>query len=695
MHSIEKDLPEQQHTALACFLSILLTTILSVIVWLLKHIDQTPNQSILPAHYALLELHTSDLQRYSYLLLVLTISVVSGLVLQRNNRTFYKVLAPCMKWPTIALLCTVAMTTNWFSISTKFPVWLEYTFALQMLATAWVASRVYASRIYTRIRTLSKFMAWYMRNAPTIDLATLAMLVFFLWILPFSFDLPITDLTELSWIDSHYSYTVLGGYEIYQNGIMGRTFYGMGMPILTMLQLKIASLVSSDYINLVDSVKAYQLIALLLFFSILYRTNKKLWVRYGLFTVAISAWTFSNIGTAIGYPNQSGIRFIPLIAALLASHFAINRFQLSRLVVTIGCIAGVSIWLNVETGLAFMAGICAMIFFSARNESHTVIHSLLLSTSVISIALIISLILFYGLTTNLVADTTSIMDFLLLFGVSGYGGYNNSLSISAVFMLAGSLFVLFFNCLKIGHGKRLESSDLWSIQIAVTLVIWLYYYMNRMLEWNLWFCWLLGILLFASSSQSLPFKVGLTNVGNLFRRRLGHAYTIIALIFFAVLTGQLVFATYFLGQQIAKYSDSAKDDVRCVSIQPGFIVSESDSKSIFQFQSGVKHYPAKTTLVLSELPTLTRLWGYNIEQPFRSPFDAITKNDLNGIRRKLFHSPPEFIIWPTLKSGLLDVRGPAFEMQIDTVMNGFNHADIEQVYQLNVVRCSTKSFNWK
>lgn len=157
------------------------------------------------------------------------------------------------------------------------------------------------------------------------------------------------------WIDGHYAVTVLSGLDLVHGNTVQNVNYGISMPILTASYLYLLSIFDYSKYGLVDAVKFYQLVAIVIIGLILYIKEGKNIAIPLLLIIGLTAYTTANTGIAIGYPNQSGIRYIPLIIGLLL--FAVEMKNKIPRTWVLAFISSFCTVMNPETGFALTLGL--------------------------------------------------------------------------------------------------------------------------------------------------------------------------------------------------------------------------------------------------------------------------------------------------------------------------------------------------
>lgn len=234
-------------------------------------------------------------------------------------------------------------------------------------------------------------------------------------------------------------------------------------------------------------------------------------------------------------------------------------------------------------------------------------------------------------------STESIFNFLLIFGgASGYGGMSDKISINALMFFFVATFILTRTVFQLKN-KKLTVDTIWQASIAVILLVWLYYYINRMAEWNLWFHWVLLVLLL---SPYLTYGNLLKMISNKFDKKTKMLFCCISLF----LAGQTAYSARLTMESTLKSYKLAYVGCDESNFFGVFYVDNfNDSRLKNQFNELLKFEREKTT-VLSAFSTNIRLLGFNEEFPWNTTMDIIYKKDLSLIPKWLDDFGTEFII---------------------------------------------------
>ena len=218
---------------------------------------------------------------------------------------------------------------------------------LIFLRTRWFAliSNVYSQSIFSCSLPYEKVFSWILACIVVVYITIFL-------VAPLATPLLISGATELRGIEGHYAVTVLPGFDLI--GGVERANYGLGMPLLTALALKVFALFKISNVSLVQAVKLNQLIAVVLICFLSFLTNRKYFPYVMAMALGMTAFTLSNVGIAVGYPNQSGIRYIPILTSLIVLVMELHRAQLR--VWVLASTAAIFVILSPETGLATTAG---------------------------------------------------------------------------------------------------------------------------------------------------------------------------------------------------------------------------------------------------------------------------------------------------------------------------------------------------
>ena len=370
-------------------------------------------------------------------------------------------------------------------------------------------------------------------------------------------------------------------------------------------------------------------------------------------------------------PNQSGIRFVPLLFSLLLISRWIDDIYTKSFYWKSGLIVGCLFWLSLEMGLTLTAALIATIFLVSYSENRNLLKSLFEIFNFLFPLFITISILILGVTPKIVTNTSSLSEFILLFGVSGYGGLKSDLSFTASIMIGFSLFIVFSICLKVRRFEKINSNEIWQFLISIIILVWHYYYFNRMAEWNLWFNWLLLVLLASSYfTYSTPKEILGNTLNTIFLNNKKPLSFRIALLMLAIaFFGQTVSSSRTSLVQLKSHIDNQLNR-SCVYQyrNAGFCFDNNTAVTIRNYLDDLRKFDFRYTIILSEVSTITRLEGFNKGLSFYSAFDAVTVSDIERMKRNIERHPAYLMIWPDREGTLSIARGTAFKEQVNFIL---------------------------
>ncbi len=463
-----------------------------------------------------------------------------------------------------------------------------------------------------------------------------------LWCMPLASPLVISSLTELRWVESHYAATVLPGFDMVSGrstGTIERANYGVGMPVLVAACLFTGQLFGAQEMGLVTVVKIYQLIAIVLIGAIILLQNRRYGYHIFLLVIAASSFTLSGMGMAIGIPNQSGVRYVPILAGILCFAFELRRKQ--PRVYVLGIIAGAVTAFSPETGLALTAGLLAasiLCRFNVRSRVWSLYSSLLsFCMPYVCVFVLLSLTVARPILPGLWNNG---LEFLAIYGSGGYGGLVDRLSINAAmfFMLAGCTLVHL--TIQVAAGQRLLPQQVWQAGIATTMLIWIYYYVNRMAEWNLWFEWvLLALMISPSLVRIIPTGASEQNwiTGGFSRTMVIYAL--------CLLCGQICYSSWHTVGGFRKWLTSQANCRDASNFVRDMYIEGWHSSSLPRQFRVLRRYKSVRPIVLCGFPRHVYRMGFNEGFPWYDvPTEVVFKRDLHVVGEWLDRHGPEYIL---------------------------------------------------
>lgn len=453
---------------------------------------------------------------------------------------------------------------------------------------------------------------------------------------PLATPLLIHNASELLGIDAHYAATVLPGFELCCSDVekVKRANYGVAMPLLTALSLKIFSFFGMPDTDLVRTVKFNQVIAAVMICVLSYLANKKNYPYVIALALGLTAFTLSNVGMAVGYPNQSGIRYIPALAALIVLVLELRRIKLR--IWLLASVSALVVILNPETGMAITVGYVVATILNGYIPQ-VPIASTMRKLTQFMVIFVIWLIIGSNLILGMILKDASggLFQFVMLFSAGGYGGMADKPSAIASLIFFVVITIVLRSVWRAREGT-LQSADIYEAAVGSIMLVWLIYYVNRMAEWNLWFELVLLVLMIAP-------RLALNNSYLLFQRsaQFGGFSMVVA-----CLIGGLV------ASSAAQFMPLAKEGVRWQRV--GCNEGESlDGKCLpwlkgtnfdAQMKALTERYSRADTLALTAVSTYARLRGFNERFPWYDLMEATHKKDVGAIVDWINSRGPKYII---------------------------------------------------
>lgn len=618
--------------------ALLLTAVMATTCFVLNKFDFPNNPNILPAHVETLGMQSTQNQKSIYVLTVITLAMTCILTMRGSIQFDFLQKRNLNNLAIIGLLLPLMLLSEWHE--------KNYSALSAALIALTFLNYPNASNPTGQLEQLLHKTIHHWKIASV----ALAALVLLIWVIPIFSPLRIETLKELVRIDIHYAVTVLSGYDLANTkeaSTLRNANYGFGMPLLTAIYLGVLAPLGDHITSLPNVVKFYQLIAVGLISLVLILRSKRLWIQGTLIAIIPTAYTLSNLGAGVSFPNHSGIRFVPLLFGLIIYAYELKRKQI-RYWLLASTSAFVTL-LNVETGLPLVVACLATAFYSSLSETASLL------TAIHKCALILGCfgLCFVGLaaiTIPMLANVNHFSEFLSLFGASGFGGMRNKLSFSAAIITLTGMYTLLDAASKSRLGK-IDHHDLWEVLLATTMLVWLTYYVNRMDEWNLWFEWVL-ITFWSISKLDRHLCSPNSNHSNP-----GEHYGPNEKLLYCLVAGALIGQAYgsisYLGYRVSReiaYSKSKRTE-RDYSFV-GFSIVGRDGRYVKKYFEELKSLDASNTMVFSNLPTLTRLHGFNALSPYYTPFEILTFSDLPKAKALISGTEDQVIAFDSPRSEL-------------------------------------------
>jgi hypothetical protein len=580
--------------ALACAMVFVLA------MFLLSFIDPDISRLYYPWHIAEYRIQSTQWQIFFYAGFVMLVMLH---LLQRISHPDGEVFGSLKE------TCVIPATVAFFFLAfmlCRFHHWFLPGFGL-VLAVLWAGTRL--SRP-VRNKTAQRLLV-----AAVATLAGLFFLVFYL--VPLFFPLFVADKAFLSNLELHYAMTVLPGFELgrgVQDGLIGKQYYGFSMPLLMAGASGLTGFIDTAWTRLIVSVKLLQLVAAGLLLWNLYLLNRRHFLLLCMVTFCmVSALT--TIGTPVYFPNQAGVRYVPLLLGLLFLTSQRNRKHPNPLLFAI--VSGVLIAANPETGLTFFCGSMLYLAVTAMNAKGRLLPAVTVVAKAGLLALICFAVSYKGLSLVLVKSAQPEFFSNLRTFALGFGGTMSQPHIMAALVFLVGMHTLYRGFLKAGQ-RLLTPVDAYQTAVGGIMVAWLLYYVAREDEWNLWFQSVLLIVCIAPRLKN-PLRF-------LSRRRSPAAVAVAA---------TLVLAFTASAVTSVMYNRSYLEHIRFFASLPGVFTAFPRQEALYFFhQEDRADYETKMRyldaiveksdyLVLSNLPVSVRMHGFNSNFPWYDLFGEI------------------------------------------------------------------------
>ena len=668
--------------ALAFTCATVLVSLLSLAMYIALQYDTPVSSDIMSPLRILLEIQSTTLQKISFLVFVGSSAIFILFISFSNNYNYFKIRKISLVISSFTALAVIVLSND-HSIINGYKMYIFCILGAILLS---LRKKEFFLNLINKFESLQTFNREkkFKVNQWLICLLLITFIIF--WFIPFFYQLHISTLSELIWIDSHYAVTMLGGYELASDGSLAKSYYGLGMPLIVSSLLKLTGGINGVDTNIVLLVKLTQMLLILIVAAIFYFRARFTWPFWMLLVMALTMFTLSNFGIAIGYPNQSGLRFLPIVFSLLLISFITQKSNTRYFCYLTALICSFTVLLSPETGIILVCGVLVMLFFSGLNSGNGIKKLFLHLIEFCLFFISMTLLLCVFITPIFVRDILSFSDFIFLFGKTGYGGLKGKLSLTAAIFLIFGLIPLISAALKIRARERINSNEIWRVLVATVMLLWHSYYFNRMAEWNLWFNWILFVILISSYFAGVTYRTALENLFQCFSSN----NILFGLVFVLIVSSLLYQSIYSIKVSYPLFLKMIQVGTKC---EDGDLVIglclKGDAKDQFRsYTADVRTLDKKNTIVLSELTTITRLDGFNKNLNFYTPYDAVVYQQIPILKNKIEMLNPKFIAWHTPDSTISKARGAAFDQQIGLIIlrNKIDQSNINVYRGLSILQ---------
>jgi hypothetical protein len=531
---------------------------------------------------------------------------------------------------TVAFVCTIL----WFCL---FHAWFLHALGA-VLAVAWLA--VLRNRL--RPGRLARGMI------KAVFVAAICLFFYCFYLLPLFFPLFIDSYSLLSNIELHYAMTVLPGFVFGVDGyvgFLGKQNYGFSMPLLVMLGNMLAGFITSDGARLVFTVKVFQLAAMGIFLYNLFLLNRRYFLPLCLGSLFL-LYSLNTVGLAVYFPNQSGIRYVPLLLGLL--FLTSKRRRVAPRPLLFSLAAGLLIAASPETGLAFLSGAIMFIAIKEMNAGKSLVGIAATVAKTLVFSLAFFGLAYFALNAIFLRGPSQDLFSNLQTFAQGFGGTVSKPHLVAVLAFATGVYLVFRGAFR--AAKRMASTtDAYQAAVGTIMLTWLLYYVARQDEWNLWFQTALMILCIAPRFSVPSFR--------LFTKSSPAYYMSCAMILAALSAMGAASATQVLNyKEHVKFFNTFPISHYTSRLFPSpYFFHSPEEKIAYQtkmdYLRGVRD--VDDTLVFSNLPVSVRLCGFNKNVVWYDVFGEV--NSLEKIRiaaQWIQQNPPGCILVDDPDSGL-------------------------------------------
>jgi hypothetical protein len=439
----------------------------------------------------------------------------------------------------------------------------------------------------------------------------------FYFLVPFNNKLFFDSISTASFIDMHLGATVTSGYLMDYENYLSNTNYGIGVTLLIFLAKKVTEFIGFNFTQ-IGLVSIYQVIGFLLILLLLKLFKTSSFFFFASILVVINI-ALTNMTINILTPNQSMIRYFTLLLQIVIYYVILKKkYSLSFIapVIAIGLI------LSPPLGLIFCFGVILnQIHFSSLKKSILEIVKLILWTSTLSV-----IIWFFTLEIFNIKDTS--ISFWLSY-LKGFGGFTSTPSITFYLLL-----IIFSNLLIIFSFYKTNVIDFKSQYILFLCnisMMWLFYYVNRMFDQNLWFLILILSLIFILIIDEFL-------NGN------------VILILVPTLISIMILFSYEITSSLGKLDiPFTSRNCQQKSLFPDFCFSQEVSlNNDNEFRYILSTVNPDDSIILTGFPSEFRVLGYNRNFPYYTLLaDTFTNSDVVNFSNTLNNSNMEQIILHT------------------------------------------------
>lgn len=454
------------------------------------------------------------------------------------------------------------------------------------------------------------------------------------YVLPLFFKLSTPRIDDLYSFESHYAGTVLPGAEWAKGHTVFRLNYGFWMTFAIGCSYKLINLMGFSQPSLHFLVQIFQLLTLLLILFTLFLLNRKNFLL--LFALALFLLTPYLNTAAVWTPNQAGIRYLPFLGGIWLLVWITMKREIS-IFATAGMFALLALG-SPDSAVPILSGYLffrVLVEFQQNRTPFLILKRLMLFLGIF----VITLFLLAALLSRIfnLAAGWNLFEFLKLFA-SGYGGYSDQPTpIAGILISIASYFVL--RGVSRSRQNTLTRLDALQSALAVVILAWFPYYVNRMIESNLWFQLILLLFIIAPSLNNMKFVNQIMSIR--FDLRYSMSLIAIATILVTTMHNSLSLVEYYK----SKISNPMPCKMEDVTISAICLTNYASSNLSNQVNYLQQISNKNQFIVLSRIPTQVRGIGFNWNFPWYDTMsEVVTKDDVRAVALWIDRFGPTYLL---------------------------------------------------
>lgn len=599
---------------------------LVVLLWLLSLDPHSVNESLLLAQVEEFGMESTTRQLALYLCVVAALGFTAAYALLEPSRPVFCGRTSGFILPGFALV--LSMVLFLFSNHQK-------RFAIAYIIG--LSALLLAARFGADFSNFSRLLHSPYASAGSVLFIFVIVVLFVL--IPLRIPPHVSGLPELiAYPQNHYAGTLMPGFDYAcctETGSVASNPYGYSLTLLTAFGVFLAKLVSVESgSELLFTVRLFQILGIAMLAVIAVLVNRRHSILVFGFLLCISLGHFASSSGTLSTPNHAAIRFIPFLAGIaLLAWIAQQQRSFYPLLPAVGGFLAAATF---EIGVPILAGFLMYVLLKSYNPKRarsSVIKALVGSVALALIAFLVSerlFRIFIATQTN-----ASLFDTTQTF-LSGYGQLSappEFLFGLVFFLAAATILRIVFMC----RVTRLANTMAFQAAIAIMILTWLPYYINRMSYSNLFFaCILIGILGASQIDRDLLSRLTVKRSPD------SLTLTIYGATIFAVSAFSIWGATSSWLEFVSKQSD-CKYPAVTVS---GFCYKGPASQQLRPQLKVLGELDPRETLVVTHFSTQSRLLGLNEGFPYYEPFSQLhTDEDIRQMAEWIDRNGPEFVLF--------------------------------------------------